>query len=360
MDRGVDRRALGPFFGRLIGAMHRIGIMGAGVVADYGHAPAIASTPGLELTSLYDPNPKALIPFRNRYPWLRTYTDPDSFLHSGIDSVTVTSPAPAHADNVVRAAHAGKPVLCEKPIALNETDAESMQEAMAKAQRPLGVAFCYRFSSVAKTIRQIIRSGEIGEVKLLRLVYLWNLHGKWEMGPEGIPWESPRRIGRFVEGGPMVDCGVHQIDLARWWTGSEVDSYDGDGAWVEDHTAPGHMWVHLRHRSGCRTTVEVSFSYGATLRDPVDIFTYEVLGTDGMIRYTRDGWRFEVRTPRETRYLPGAGEKDFHTMYAAWKRVLDTGTLGDFPGADDARVVSRIAGDVTTAVMRRSGPGGSV
>lgn len=332
--------------------MHRIGIMGAGVVADYGHAPAIAATPGLEFTSLYDPNPDALAPFIRRYPWLRTFTDQDAFFSSGIDAVTVASPAPAHPDNVLSAADYGLAVLCEKPIALEDSHAREMQEKMARARLPFGVAFCYRFSPVAQTIRDILRSGEIGEPKLLRLVYLWNLHGKWEIGPDGIARESPRRIGRFVEGGPMVDCGVHQIDLARWWIGSEIDSVSSNGAWIEEHAAPGHVWLHLLHGSGCRTTVEVSFSYGASLRDPVDIFTYEIVGTGGMIRYARDGWRFEVRTPYETRYLPGAGEKDFRAMYAAWTRVLETGDLGDFPGPNDARVVSRIAGDATAELMQ--------
>ncbi len=351
MDGRLDRRPAGAVFGRLNPSVHRIGLMGAGVVADYGHAPAIASTPGLELASLYDPNPHALAKFASRYPWLRTFTDADAFFASGIDAVTVASPAPAHAENVLRAAAMGLPVLCEKPISLDDGEAEAMQRAMEAAGKPFGVAFCYRYSRVARTIRELIRAGAIGEPRLLRLVYLWNLHGKWEMGPDGTQRESPRRIGRFEEGGPLVDCGVHQIDLARWWTGSEIVSQSRHAAWIEEHQAPGHVWLHLGHQSGCATTVEVSFSYGATVRDPVDTFTYELIGTDGLIRYRRDGWHFELRTQRETRTLPGAGEKDFAAMTAAWRDVLRDGRLGDFPGAVDARIVSKIAGDATRALL---------
>ena len=329
----------------------RIGIAGGGVVADYGHAPAIAATKGMELAALYDPDPEACRRFVGRYPWLRTTTNFSEFLSFGLDAVTVASPAPAHKDNVLAMAHAGLPVLCEKPIALDDGDATAMQVAMENSGKPFGVAFCYRFSSVARSIKHLLDAGAIGEPRLIRLVYLWNLHGKWELGADGSRVESPRRRGRFIEGGPLVDCGVHQIDLARWWTGSHVTEFEAYGARVEEHETPGHLWLHMHHESGCATTVEVSFSYGSTVRDAVDIFTYELVGTAGLIRYNRDGWRLEMRNDAETRWLDGGGEKDFGAMYAAWRDVLVSGNLGDFPGARDAREASRIAGEATRKVQ---------
>lgn len=74
--------------------------MGAGSVAGYGHLPAIAETEGLFLASVYDPYPAALKKVRERYPQAQVYTEPESFFQSGLDAVTITSPAPNHLANV--------------------------------------------------------------------------------------------------------------------------------------------------------------------------------------------------------------------------------------------------------------------
>lgn len=323
--------------------MKRIGLMGCGIVADYGHAPAIVSTPGLELSALYDPNPEALARLHARVPWARAYTDADAFLASGLDAVSVTSPAPVHLENVRGAARHGLHVLCEKPLAMNEEEIAEMVAVMEGADCLLATALCYRFSPVARQIKTLVRDGWIGDLRALRLIYLWNLHGKWEVDERGERAESPRRIGRFLEGGPMVDCGVHQIDLARWWTGSEVVRQTAAAAWIEEHEAPGHIWLHLDHENGAHTAVEMSFSYCHTARDPLSVFTYELIGTDGIIRYDRDGWRFEVRNSTGIHWFAGASEKDFTGMYHAWRDALEAGQLGEMPSAYDGMIVTRIA-----------------
>lgn len=331
--------------------MKRIGLLGCGVVADYGHAPAIHATPGLELSAICDPNPEALARLAAKYPWVRVTSDIGAFLRSGIDAVTIASPAPVHASNLMAAAECGLPVLCEKPLSTSDESARMMIERMRSEGLLFGVAFCYRFSPVARAIRSMVRSGRIGEVRAMRLVYLWNLHGKWEPTAGGGRRESPRRIGRFDEGGPLVDCGVHQIDLARWWTGAEVERVRAAGAWIEDHAAPGHVWLHMDHVSGCHTVVEVSFSYCQTAAEPRDTFLYELIGTDGLIRYRREGWSFEVRDASGTQWLPGSAEKDFHGMYAAWRDSLESGCLGETPDPEDGRIATSIATRATNEIL---------
>ncbi|HLK60227.1 MAG TPA: Gfo/Idh/MocA family oxidoreductase, partial [Chthonomonadaceae bacterium] len=84
--------------------MKRIGMMGCGVVASYGHLPALVETPGLELAALYDPNPAPLAEVGARYPWAKQFTDSEAFFEAGMDAVVVASPAPAHYENVRQAA----------------------------------------------------------------------------------------------------------------------------------------------------------------------------------------------------------------------------------------------------------------
>jgi predicted dehydrogenase len=319
-------------------------------VADYGHSWAIQQTPGLTLTALCDPNPEALGKLAERFPDARTFTDPaEFFAFSEIDAVSVCTPAPLHREHVEAATARGLHILCEKPLAMTEGDIAAMIQAADKADVLLATALCYRFSPVAQAFRKAFSEGWIGDIRALRLVYLWGLHGKFD--EHGV--ESPRRIGRFVEGGPLVDCGVHQLDLALWWTGSPVRSWQSAAAWIEEHESPGHVWLHLDHESGVHTCVEVSFSYGQTAKEPCDLFTYEAIGTEGVLRYDRNGWLLEARTSRGTHRLEGASEKSFHGMYALWRDCLEAGKLlPDMPTAHDGRLLTRIAREATEAARR--------
>lgn len=327
--------------------------MGCGVVATYGHLPAVRDTPGLQLVSVLDPSVEQLARFKCLAPDVRVFTDTDEFFNSGIDAVSVLSPAPKHLENVQRAAHWGKHVLCEKPLAMTDADISQMISTMENAHLLLGTAFCYRFSPVSMKIRDLVHEGAIGEVKSLRLIYVWNLHGKWETDSYGNRVKSPRRIGRMVEGGPMVDCGVHQIDLSQWWLQSPMTRVHAEGAWVEHYEAPDHVWLHADHANGAHSMVEMSFSYTHTASEPLAHFSYHLIGTNGLIRYDRDGWYFEVRNSEGTQVLPGSDEKNFHGMYAAWRDALFSGNLGDIPSGRDGLNVTRIARTATDEVIAR-------
>jgi predicted dehydrogenase len=193
----------------------KIGLMGCGTVANYGHLPAISAVPQLQLASLFDPNEQSLESAREKFNVPFATTDMESFFKSDIDAVAITSPAPAHLGNVLAAAKHGKPVLCEKPLAMDPAEGRRMIDAMKQAKLPFFVGFTYRFSPAAMTIREMVQSHAIGKVLDLRLIYLWDLHGKFVYADDGTRSLSQRRVGRMLEGGPMVDCGVHQIDLER-------------------------------------------------------------------------------------------------------------------------------------------------
>ncbi len=336
--------------------MKKIGLMGCGLIAEHGHLPAILATQGLEAWAVYDPDPERAYSLQHKYGVPHGYAVSSMFFESGLDAVVVTSPAPAHKQNVEEAARYGLPVLCEKPLAMTDDDASSMIGTMKEADLLLATGFCYRFSPVAQNIKRLVMDGAIGEVRSLRLVYIWNLHGRDQYASDGRLEPNPYWVGRMAEGGPMVDCGVHQIDLARWWLGSDVANYQASGAWVEDYTAPDHMWLHLDHENGAHTMAEMSFSYGHTVRDPLAHFSYHLIGTEGVIRYDRDGWLFEVRTRYGTHRLPGAGEKNFEGLYAAFAHALETGDPGDLPSGNDGMRATQIARHATEMVIARRLP----
>ncbi len=230
--------------------MARIGLMGCGVVADYGHLPAIIDTPGLELVALFDPDPVKVAYAAGRFGNPLAFTNSDEFFGAGLDAVVICSPAWAHLENVLAAAKHKVHVLCEKPLAMNDEEAQHAIDAMEASGKMLFTGFVYRFSPVALQIKQWIEEGLVGEIRSTRLIYIWDLHGQFEQDAAGKWIESPRWRGRMLEGGPMVDCGVHQIDLARWWLGDEVARTTVAAAWVSDYEAPDHVYSAFRPRAG--------------------------------------------------------------------------------------------------------------
>lgn len=320
---------------------YRIGLMGCGIVAGYGHLPAIAQTPGLSLHAVYDPDGARARAAAEKWS-CQGFADEAAFFASGLDAVVVTSPLPAHLPNVRSAAKHGLHVLCEKPLSTDETEGREMIRLMRQAGRMLLVGFTYRFSPAAMLIRDLLRDGAIGQVRALRLVYNWTCHGKWEWR-DGRRVENVRRRDRMLEGGPLHDCGVHQIDLALWWLQSPVVRQTCFGAWADEFEAPDHAWLHMDHANGAHTMVEISYSFGHTAKELAANFVYEFVGTDGLLRYSRDNQTFELRTAAGTRQLPYAGEKGFEGMYAAFSEALRTGRPGDLPTAEDGLIATQIA-----------------
>lgn len=339
---------------------YRIGLMGCGVVASYGHLPAIRDTPDLTIHALFDPNKDALRREADTYSVEHAYTDSEAFFNTGLDAVVITSPAPAHLQNVLDAARHGLPVLCEKPLAMNPDEGRQMIDAMDAQGLMLAVGFTYRYSPCALEIKRLVDDGAIGDLRTLRLIYNWDCHGKYyRPDPERRPdhWiVDPRREGRMLEGGPMVDCGTHQIDLAQWWTGSGVARFHGHGSWADDYDAPDHVWVHMDHHNGAHTMVETSYSLGHTSRDKISLFLYELIGTAGVIRYDRNVGHFELRNDQYTRQLPYHEEKNFHGMYDAFAEALRTDEYGTLCPAESALRTTHIARAATDQAIAKRDP----
>ena len=330
--------------------MKRIGLMGCGTVARYGHIPTIQATPGLTLAAVYDPVEAACRSAQAQFGVPHGFTDVEAFLSSGLDAVTITSPAPCHAQNVRDAARHGVSILCEKPLGMTDEEIRAMARAAEDAGVMLFTGFDYRFSPVAQTIKRLVAERAIGDVRSLRLIYIWNMHGKYSI-VDGQRVTQPRRNAGMEEGGPMFGCGVHQIDLARWWLGSEVARWSAAGAWVDEFAVPDHVYVHLDHENGAHTMVEMSYTYCHTAAEPIHHFSYHLIGTEGLIRYDREAQVFEMRTSRETVQLPFAPEKNFAGMYVAFADALARGYSDSLPTPHDGLMATQISRGATEAVL---------
>ena len=198
--------------------MIRWGIAGCGWVARDYVAPAIAQSANGALAALHDLSPGALGRAAALFPTAAPYTDPAAFF-GAIDAVYIASPNDAHRPLVEAAAHAGVPVLCEKPMATTLADARAMVAACERAGVPYATAFDQRFHPAHQHLVHLIQGGALGTVTAIRIAYCC-----W-VGPEflteggGDNWRiDPARAG----GGALMDLAPHGLDLASVLLGERI------------------------------------------------------------------------------------------------------------------------------------------
>jgi predicted dehydrogenase len=127
-----------------------------------------------------------------------------------IDAIYVATPHPAHHDNVILALNAGKPVLCEKPFAVNAGEAQAMVDAAAKNKVALMEAMWARFLPHYSKVREIIASGVLGPILSIHAD-----HGQ-RLADQNIP----RLVEPHLAGGALLDLGIYPISFAHMILGN--------------------------------------------------------------------------------------------------------------------------------------------
>lgn len=112
------------------------------------------------------------------------------------------------------------------------------------------------------------------------------------------------------------------------------------------------MYLHMAHECGAHTMAEMSFSYNATSLEPRTHFLYELIGTDGVIRYSREEHLFELRNSYGTQHLPWYPEKSFTGIYLEFAGALESGDPAEMPTAHDGLMASRVARNATEQAIR--------
>ncbi len=131
---------------------------------------------------------------------------------SHIDAIYVATPHPAHHDNVILALNAGKPVLCEKPFAVNAKQAQAMVDAAAKNKVALMEAMWARFLPHYAKVREIIASGVLGPILSIHAD-----HGQ-RLADQGIA----RLVEPQLAGGALLDLGIYPISFAHMILGNPI------------------------------------------------------------------------------------------------------------------------------------------
>src|SRR6266545_3659883 len=181
------------------GGMLRVGVIGVGVMGS-NHARVLAGLPGIRLVGVADPD-RQQASFVAEALGTTAIDDVDALLPLGIDAATIAAPTHLHHGIALTCIKRGIHVLVEKPIASNPGEGRSIVAAARRAGVTLMVGHVERFNPAVETIKEAIRGQDILSISITRV------------GP------FPPRMSNV---GVVIDLAVHDIDLIRWFTDSDI------------------------------------------------------------------------------------------------------------------------------------------
>ncbi|TPM12670.1 aldo/keto reductase [Mesorhizobium sp. B2-3-6] len=188
----------------------RWGILGPGSIAK-AFAGGVAGSRNGKLVAIgaRDPGKPSLA---QSFPGARILEGYEALLTDAeIDAIYISVPHPGHAQWAIRAADAGKHVLCEKPLALTAFEADAMMHAARKAGTFLGEAFMYRLHPQTLKLVELIKSGVIGEIRMIKSSFGFAM-------PDFMP--QHRLYANDLAGGGILDVGGYPVSMARLIAGA--------------------------------------------------------------------------------------------------------------------------------------------
>lgn len=263
-----------------------IGIIGSGGIAQSCHMPGYASIPDkCEILAVADANPQTAKEAAEKFNVPKVFSDYRELLAlPEIDAVSVATPNAFHKQPSIDALTAGKHVLCEKPMAMNATECKEMIKAQRESGKILQIALQWRFGGPVRFMKDYIDKGSMGDIYYARAMALRR---------RGVPsW------GVFIDkekqgGGPLIDIGVHIMDLTLYLMGypkpvsASGKTYQAMGTnpkfwniWGDydrqKFTVEDFAVGLIRFENGATITLESSFM--ANLQD--EVFGCHLFGTE--------------------------------------------------------------------------------
>ena len=188
----------------------RVGVIGLGMGRH--HIAGYQTHPGAEVVAVADLDESRLGQIGDQYNVSTRYLSGEEMLQEEeLDIVSIATPNKFHAPLTLAALEAGNHVLCEKPMAMSADEARAMLAAAQKAGKRLMINFSYRFTEQSQALKDRVDGGELGDVYFARTVW----HRRRGL-PQFGGWFGQKGLSG---GGPLIDLGVHRLDLALWLMG---------------------------------------------------------------------------------------------------------------------------------------------
>jgi predicted dehydrogenase len=192
------------------------GIAGCGKFAENAFIPAIHLLRKSQVVSLFSNTKERADELSNKFGIENAFSSYDEFLKSEINCIYVSSANAHHYEQVIKAAKAGKNILCEKPLSINSLEAEMMVKTCEESGVQLAVNYIFRFNPLVRKAKELINKEYIGKLVSINLNF----------NADFIPGSNFRFNKLLSGGGALRDLGTHMIDLLRFF-GGEIKRIDG-------------------------------------------------------------------------------------------------------------------------------------
>lgn len=244
----------------------RWGVISTANIGRWAVNPAIQASNNGELLAVASRHPDMAQDFATKWNIPRHFGNYADLLDDPeVDAVYIPLPNSLHCEWVIRAAHAGKHILCEKPLGLTAAECHEMSAAANANNVTFMEAFMYRFHPRTERVLELVKEGVVGDLKMIRSVFTFRL-----TNPDNI------RLQPELGGGSLMDVGCYCINVSRTMAGREpveVQAFATRALSGVDDMMAGT----LRFADGLLATFECGLN---TKRRE----TYEVAGTEAYLR----------------------------------------------------------------------------
>ena len=190
----------------------RIGVVGAGAIAQIAHLPVLRKMKGVVLAGICDSDGPKARALAQRLGIEGAYSDIDDLLEfAQADAVVITTPSHLHESHAIEALAAGMHVIVERPMALTSAGVARVLKAAEKAKKNALVAMNHRFRGDVQAVQKFVAGGELGDLATIRTGWHIFRAPKHQLG-----WRSRKAESG---GGVMMDLGMPMVDLAWWIAG---------------------------------------------------------------------------------------------------------------------------------------------
>jgi predicted dehydrogenase len=285
-------------------------VIGVGDIATRRVIPAIQSEPRSGLYGLVTRDPVKAAAFG-----VRVWKDlGDALRDPAVDAVYVATPVFLHAPQAIASLRAGKHVLCEKPMSMNESESRLMVQAAKESNRTLGVAYYRRTYPKLKRAKELMASGAIGQPVVAELTSHGWFDGKASAGKEhDRSWLlDPSKAG----GGPLFDIASHRIDALNFLFGQPLRVASQLSNALHHYAVEDNATVLIEYSGGVRAVVDVRW-HSKVARDEC-----RIRGTEGELDLTPLNGA-ELRYPGGSENLPPHANLHYPIIENFVNSVLD-------------------------------------
>ncbi len=229
----------------------------------------------LDIIYICDMSPLARSEAAEKYPDAQVIEDEDIIFNDpSVDAVGLFALADSRAEQIEKAAKAGKHIIAEKPIGATREDEKRVLRTIEGAPIISTVNMYLNNAWYNKLMKSYIAEGEIGELAIIRICH---------MTPGLAPGE-----GHEAEGPCFHDCGMHYVNIARWFAESEYKTWHAQGMRMWSYKDPWWVQAHGTFESGVVFDITQGFVYGQLSKNQTHNSYVDIIGTKGIVRMTHD------------------------------------------------------------------------